>query len=153
MTSDCALGLLSLLGIGFHSYLDGVTYAISSSVSTFTGALVALGMVVHEFAEGVVTYALLLRGGFSERRSFLLAFAAGDVSTPLGTLTSFAFVSHISEPVLGLLLSLSAGTLVYVGATHLLPGAVREPRKHSLIALIVGALVAIGIILAKQWAE
>jgi zinc and cadmium transporter len=113
MTSDCALGLLSLLGIGFLSYLDGVTYyAISSSVSTFTGALVALGMVVHEFAEGVVTYALLLRGGFSERRSFLLAFAAGDVSTPLGTLTSFAFVSHISEPVLGLLLSLSAGTLV-----------------------------------------
>ena len=112
MTSDCALGLLSSLGIGFHSYLDGVTYAISSSVSTFTGALVALGMVVHEFAEGVVTYALLLRGGFFERRSFLLAFAAGDVSTPLGTLTSFAFVSHISEPVLGLLLSLSAGTLV-----------------------------------------
>jgi zinc transporter ZupT len=112
MTSDCALGLLSLLGIGFHSYLDGVTYAISSSVSTFTGALIALGMVVHEFAEGVVTYALLLRSGFPERRSFLLAFAAGDVSTPLGTLTSFAFVSHVRKPILGLLLSLSAGTLL-----------------------------------------
>ncbi len=141
------------MGIGFHSYLNGVTYAMSSSVSTFTGALIALGMVVHEFAEGVVTYALLLRSGFSERRSFLLDFAAGDVSTPLGTLTSLAFVSHISEPVLGLLLSRSAGTQVYVGATHLLPGAECEPRKHGLIALIVGVLVAIGIILAKQWVE
>jgi zinc and cadmium transporter len=149
VTSDYALGLLPLLGIGFHSYLDGVIYAISFSVGTLTGALVALGMVLHEFPEGVVTYALLLRSGFSERMSFVLAFAAAAVTTPLGTFTSFAFVSRISEPALGLLLALSAGTLVYVGATHLLPRAEREPRRYSLIALVVGVLVAVGIILSK----
>lgn len=149
MSSDYALGLLPLAGIGFHSYLDGVIYAISFSVGTFTGALVALGMILHEFPEGVVTYALLLRSGFSERMSFVLAFAAAAVTTPLGTFTSFAFVNRISEPALGLLLAFSAGTLVYVGATHLLPRAEREPRRYSLIALGVGVLVAIGIILSK----
>ena len=50
----------------------------------------------------------------------------------------------------GQLLAFSAGTLVYVGATHLLPRAEREPRRYSLIALVVGVLVAIGIILAKR---
>jgi zinc and cadmium transporter len=50
---------------------------------------------------------------------------------------------------LGALLALSAGALVYVGATHLLPQAEREPRRFSLIVLAAGILVALGIVLSK----
>jgi zinc transporter ZupT len=148
-TADYALGLIPLVGIGFHSFLDGVIYSISFSVSLLTGGLVALGMVLHEFPEGIVTYTLLIRGGFSERRSFLLAFLAAALTTPAGTLISYPFVSRIGSPLLGLLLALSAGALVYVGATHLLPQAEREPRRYSLVALAAGVLVALGIILSK----
>jgi zinc and cadmium transporter len=148
-TTDYALGLVPLLGIGFHSFLDGVIYSISFSVDVFTGALVALGMVLHEFPEGIVTYALLLRSGFSERFSFQLAVLAAAITTPLGTLVSFPMISRISEPTLGLLLALSSGTLIYVGATHLLPRAEQEPRRYSLLALATGVAVAIGIIVSK----
>ena len=149
-TADYALGLVPLIGIGFHSFLDGVIYSISFSVSLLTGAIVALGMVLHEFPEGVVTYTLLVRSGFSERRSFLLAFLAAGLTTPVGTLVSYPFVSRIDPPLLGLLLALSAGALVYVGATHLLPRAEREPRRFSLVALAAGILVALGIILSNR---
>jgi zinc transporter ZupT len=54
-TADYALGLVRLIGIGFHSFLDGIVYSISFSISMLTGALVAIGMVLHEFPEGVVT--------------------------------------------------------------------------------------------------
>ncbi len=148
-TSDYALGLVPLIGIGFHSFLDGAIYSISFSVSAFTGALVALGMVLHEFPEGVVTYTLLARSGFSGRQSLLLAFAAAALTTPLGTLVSYPFVSRIDPPMLGLLLAFSAGALVYVGATHLLPRAEREPRRYSLVALAAGVLVALGIVISK----
>jgi zinc transporter ZupT len=148
-TAEYALGLIPMLGIGFHSFLDGVVYSISFSVSMFTGALVALGMVLHEFPEGIVTYTLLIRGGFSERSSFLLAFLAAGLTTPLGTLVSYPFVSRIDPPLLGLLLALSAGALIYVGATHLLPQAEREPRRFSLVALGTGILVAAGIVLSE----
>jgi zinc and cadmium transporter len=148
-TAEYALGLVPLLGIGFHSFLDGVVYSISFSVSLFTGALVAVGMVLHEFPEGIVTYTLLVRSGFTERRSFLLAFVAAAVTTPLGTLVSYPFVSQIDQPILGALLALSAGALIYVGATHLLPQAEREPRRFSLVALTAGILVALGIVLSK----
>jgi zinc and cadmium transporter len=147
-TAEYALGLVPLLGIGFHSFLDGVMYSISFSVSILTGALVALGMVLHEFPEGIVTYTLLIRGGFSERSSFLLAFLAAGLTTPLGTLVSYPFVSRIDPPLLGLLLALSAGALIYVGATHLLPQAERERRRFSLVALGAGILVAVGIVLS-----
>jgi zinc transporter ZupT len=106
-------------------------------------------MVLHEFPEGIVTYTLLLRSGFSERKSYLLAFIAAALTTPLGTFVSYPFITQIDPPLLGLLLAFSAGALIYVGATHLLPRAEREPRRFSLVALAAGILVAIGIIISK----
>lgn len=148
-TAEYALGLVPLIGIGFHSFLDGIVYSISFSVSLLTGALVALGMALHEFPEGIVTYALLIRSGFSERWSLILALLAAALTTPLGTLVSYPFVSQIAPQFLGQLLAFSAGALVYVGATHLLPRAEREPRKYNLVALSAGVFVAVGIILSK----
>jgi len=145
-TAGYTIGLLPLVGIGFHSFLDGIVYAISFSVSPLTGALVAVGMVLHEFPEGIVTYALLVRGGFSERRALILALIAAALTTPVGTLVFYPFVNRIDPSALGMLLALSAGALIYVGATHLLPQAEREPRRFSLLAVVAGLLVALGII-------
>jgi zinc transporter ZupT len=50
---------------------------------------------------------------------------------------------------LGLLLALSAGALVYVGASHLLPEVEKENRRYSLVALAAGVLVAAAIKLTK----
>jgi ZIP family zinc transporter/zinc and cadmium transporter len=35
------IGLVPMLGIGFHSFIDGVVYSITFTVSLFTGALAA----------------------------------------------------------------------------------------------------------------
>jgi ZIP family zinc transporter/zinc and cadmium transporter len=138
-----------MLGIGFHSLIDGIIYSVTFSVSIFTGALSAIGMVLHEFPEGIVTYILLIRGGFRPGTAFLSALGAAALTTPVGTLISFPVISQIEKPILGALLSLSAGALVYVGATHLLPRAEKEPRRFSLVALGAGIMVAVGIMLSK----
>ncbi|WP_150303231.1 ZIP family metal transporter [Pseudomonas saliphila] len=143
------LGLVPMIGIGFHSFIDGFVYSITFSVSVFTGVLTATGMVLHEFPEGIITYLLLLRGGFGERSALLLALMAASLSTPLGMLVSWPFISRIDEPLLGVMLSLSAGALVYVGATHLLPQAEKEHGRFSLLALISGVLVAVLIVSSK----
>ena len=147
---EYAIGLVPMLGIGFHSFIDGMVYSITFAVSLFTGALAAVGMVLHEFPEGIVTYLLLIQSGFSERYALLLAFLAAALTTPFGMLVSFPFVSQIERQDLGVLLALSAGALVYVGATHLLPQAEKEPRKYSLVALGTGIVVAIIIVMSEQ---
>jgi zinc and cadmium transporter len=146
---DYAIGLIPMFGIGFHSFIDGFIYSITFSVSVFTGLLAATGMVLHEFPEGIITYLLLIRAGISEKRSFLLAFLAAAVTTPVGMLVSYPYISQISKPFLGALLGFSAGALVYVGATHLLPQAETENKRYSLFALGAGILVAIIIVLSK----
>ena len=147
-SAQFAIGLVPLLGIGFHSFIDGFIYSIAFTVGVSTGILATTGMVLHEFPEGIITYLLLLRSGFSERTALVLAFLAAALSTPLGMLVSYPFISRIDRPLLGALLSLSAGALVYVGATHLLPQAEKEPKKYSLTALGGGVLVAVVIMLS-----
>ena len=147
---DCGIGLTPMLGIGIHSFIDGFIYSITFTVSIFTGVLAATGMVLHEFPEGIITYLLLLRGGFRERTALILAFFAAALTTPLGMLVSYPFISQIDKPLLGILLSLSAGALVYVGATHLLPQAEKEHARFSFIALGAGIVVAVLIVLSKH---
>ena len=81
--------------------------------------------------------------------SLILAFLAASISTPLGMLVSYPYISQIDQSTLGALLSLSAGALVYVGGTHLLPQAEKEHRKYSLFALGAGIVVAVIIVLSK----
>ncbi|MGD2132284.1 MAG: ZIP family metal transporter [Maricaulaceae bacterium] len=147
-TAGYAIGLVPLVGIGFHSLVDGVVYAVSFSVSALTGVLATAGLILHEFPEGVVTYSLLLRGGFSGRTAFRLAFFASALTTPAGALVAYPFVNALEPERLGALLALSAGVLIYTGATHLLPTAEREPQRYSLLALAAGVIVALGILAA-----
>lgn len=143
------IGLLPMVGIGFHSLVDGFVYSIAFNVSIFTGFLATTGMVLHEFPEGIITYLLLVKGGFKEKKSMILAFLAAALTTPLGMLISYPIISQIDKSMLGALLSLSAGALVYVGATHLLPKAEQEKKKYSLVALGGGVLIAVIIVLSK----
>lgn len=59
------------------------------------------------------------------------------------------FVQRIDAGTLGAALALSSGALIYVGATHLLPQAEREPRRFSLVALGAGILMAVVIVASK----
>ena len=106
-------------------------------------------MVLHEFPEGIITYLLLVRAGFNEKTSLLLAFLAAAVTTPLGMLISYPYITRINKSLLGALLAFSAGALIYVGGTHLLPQAETEHKKYSLFALGAGILVALVIVLSK----
>lgn len=146
---DYAIGVVPMLGIGFHSLIDGFIYSIAFTVSVLTGYLATLGMVLHEFPEGIITYLLLVRSGFSERKAAALAFAAAAATTPVGMLVSYPLVRRIDTPTLGALLALSAGALVYVGATHLLPRAEQEKKRYSVVALAGGVLVAMIIVMSK----
>jgi zinc transporter ZupT len=148
-SADYSLGVVSTLGIGFHSFLDGMVYSITFTVSVFTGALAATGMVLHEFPEGIITYVLLARSGIKDKTALMAAVIAAGLTTPLGMLVSFPFVSAIGDRLLGVLLALSGGALLYVGASHLLPQAEKEKKRYSLIAFAVGMLVAVLVVLSK----
>jgi zinc transporter ZupT len=144
---DLARGATPALGIGFHSLVDGIIYAVTFKVSVFTGVLAAIGMVLHEFPEGVITYMLLQRSGIDRKKAAIYALLAAGGSTVLGALISYPFLDRLGQPVLGALLAAAAGALVYVGASHLLPAIEEEEKKYTLVSLAAGVLTAVFIVL------
>jgi zinc and cadmium transporter len=146
---ESSLGPVASLGIGFHSFVDGIVYSVTFSVSILTGALAAFGLVLHEFPEGVVTFLFLRASGLDEKKSTIYAIIAAAITTPLGTLISYPLIGSLEKSTLGALLAFSAGALIYVGATHLLPEAEKEGKKYSLLTLAIGILVAILIIMSE----
>lgn len=143
-------GLTPVLGITLHSLIDGVIYAVTFQVSIFTGALTALGMILHEFPEGVITFVLLERGGLGRRKAAGYAFLAAALSTPLGAVTAYPLISILRGRTLGALLALSAGALVYVGAAHLVPEVEEQENLSSLLTLMAGVAAGVLIIFLKR---
>ncbi|MCG8440357.1 MAG: ZIP family metal transporter [Caulobacterales bacterium] len=141
-----AAGLTPMLAIGLHSFIDGVVYTVTFSVSAASGLLTTVGLILHEFPEGIIVYALLHHAGFSPRHAFLLAFLAAAATTPLGALLAYPLVDALRGPGLGDLYAVAAGVLLYVSAGHLLPHVEREPALRGLPAAALGAVVALAMI-------
>jgi len=144
-----AFGITALEGIGLHSLLDGIIYTVTFNVSVFTGVMAGIGLVVHEFAEGVITFSVLVQGGVSHRKAFLYAFFVASLTTPLGAFLAFPFVSTLSSQILGLALGFVVGVLIYVSASHILPEAAIHEKRHSYAAFLAGIAVAILILLCE----
>ncbi len=135
-----ALAFIPIAGIAVHSFIDGIVYSSAFSIDAYTGMVAVSGLLLHEFPEGIIAYVLLLRGGLSERRALVVAFLAAAATTPLGMVVSYPFISQLVGEPLGWMLAISAGALVYVGASHLVPHVEHENQKGSTLAFGLGIL-------------
>ena len=143
-------GLVPLVGIGLHSLLDGVIFAVTFSADMTTGFLAALGMVLHEFPEGIIMATLLLHHGYARRRAGWTAFLAAGLTTPLGALVAFPLVDLLAPALLGPLLAMSGGALVYLGVAHLLPITLKKGGAVGTVWLGAGVLLALLALAAKH---
>jgi zinc transporter ZupT len=138
--------VIPVLVLGFHSLVDGAILAVTFDVNIFTGALTALGMILHEFPEGIVTFVLLNGGGLPTGRARVYAFGVAALSTPVGALLAYPFVHTMERSAAGVLLALSAGALLYAGASHLLPEVQEEGERRGILTLLLGVLIAMTIL-------
>ena len=138
-----AAALTPLLAIAIHSFLDGTIYAVTFSTSFSSGVYASTSLILHEFPEGIMAFAILRRYGFSNRSSFIWGFVASGLTTPLGVLISEPFVLHLSQNWTGGLSALSAGLLLYVATGPLMMPMREERPGHSLAALTAGVGLAV----------
>lgn len=147
---ELAFGITTIEGIGIHSFIDGIIYSVTFSVSIFMGILAGIGLVVHEFAEGVITFSVLIKGGVSDKKAIVYAFIVAALTTPIGAFLAFPFVSNLNSSTLGLALGFVVGVLIYISASHLLPEGRGYDKEHSYLAFLAGIGLALFIMLSKN---
>ena len=147
---ELAFGVTAVEGIGIHSFVDGIVYAVTFSTSIFIGIVSGVGLVIHEFAEGVITFSVLIKAGVEKKKATLYALIVSSLTTPLGAFIAYPFVSKLNDSVLGLALGFMVGALIYTSAAHLLPEAREYEKKHSVLAFIAGVVLSLIIVFTKM---
>ncbi len=141
-----AFGYASIIALGFHSFVDGLIYEATYHAEFFTGAIASLGLLLHEFPEGVIAYFLARRAGLSRALSVWWAFVAASVTTVAGAYVATTYIERVSALPLGPLLGLAAGGLLYIIIFHLAPHASSTPLKRGYIMASVGVAVGLAAI-------
>jgi len=118
---DPAAGWLALLGLGVHTFFDGVAIAAGFMIGPALGALLSIAVVLHKVPEGFTIASVMLAGGHSP------AAALGAGAT-LGVLTLAGAIAtgFVAEHHVGYALAVSAGVTIYVAASDLIPEVNRE---------------------------
>lgn len=134
-----------ILAIAAHSFIDGIVYSVTFAASFESGVLASLSLILHEFPEGVIAFAILKRHGVSTRSAFVWAFLAAAATTPLGVLVSGPFMLSANEAILGTLFAISAGLLVFVATGPLMAPLRETPPARGLGSVLAGVALAVGI--------
>lgn len=138
-----AEALTPLLAVALHSFLDGVIYSVTFAASFESGVYASTSLIMHEFAEGVIAFAILARHGYRVKEALLWAFLAAGATTPLGALVSGLFLTGLGPEVVAMLYALSAGLLIYVATGPLMQPLREEPPLRGIAALGGGVVIAL----------
>jgi zinc transporter ZupT len=134
---EAELGAMSAAGLSFHSFLDGIAIGVGFQTSTAMGLLIALGIIAHDFSDGLNTVTVVLAHGSSHRNAVFWLMI--DMSAPvLGAASTLMF--NLRAGLLPWLLAFFAGSFLYIGASDLLP----EAREHD--SPLVGVATCMGML-------
>jgi zinc and cadmium transporter len=131
-------GMVMFSGLFFHSLLDGIIIGVGFEIDPRVGLLTSLGIIMHEVPEGVTSFSLLMSS--IARKTALKMSIAVALATPLGALSSLAFIGGLSESTVGLLLAMAGGSFLYIGASDLIPETHEEKGVANAGFLFLGIL-------------
>jgi zinc and cadmium transporter len=131
-------GMVMFSGLFFHSLLDGIIIGVGFEIDPRVGLLTSLGIIMHEVPEGVTSFSLLMSS--IARKTALKMSIAVALATPLGALSSLAFIGGLSESTVGLLLAMAGGSFLYIGASDLIPETHEEKGVANAGFLLLGIL-------------
>ncbi len=132
--------ILVTVGDTIHNFIDGVAIGAAFMVSPPLGLVAAISTFFHEIPHEIGDFGILLKAGWS-RKKILVVNIFSALSTILGAL--FVAYFAINEQLLGVMLGISAGFFLYLGAVDFLPHTSAGFKNNSriLIPLILGILL------------
>jgi zinc and cadmium transporter len=119
-----AVGPLLLLGDGVHNFVDGIVIAVTFAVSIELGIAASVAIVVHEVAQEIGDFAVLLDAGYSPRRAMVWNTISG-LTTLVGAALAYAIADRI-EPATPYVMAVAASTFLYIGMADLIPALHRH---------------------------
>jgi len=140
--------LLVAIGIFIHNFPEGIATLAGTLKDMQLGILLATAIAIHNIPEGIIVAAPVCAASGKPKKAILWSFLSG-VSEPLGAiLAGLILLPFINDLLIAGMLAVVAGIMVFISLDELLPMCQRYRYEHlSILGLILGFLV-MGISLA-----
>ena len=117
---------LVIFGDTIHNFIDGVAIAAAYLTNPYFGVIIALSSFLHETPHEIADFGVLMSAGWSRSKTFMANLFSAMATFP-GALFVFFFMQDGQEKI-GVLLAISAGIFLYLGASDFLPEVGEEER-------------------------
>lgn len=136
------MGLFTALAIAIHNFPEGMATFAAGLSGTEIAIPIAVAIAIHNIPEGIAVSVPVSYGTGSRRKGFLLSFLSG-LAEPVGALLAyFILLPFFSEKIFGVLFAGVAGIMVFISIDELLPTARAYGHHHlSVYGFLAGMLV------------
>jgi ZIP family zinc transporter len=119
-------GVLVALGLSIHNFPEGMATFIGGMEDVHLGLAIAVAIAIHNIPEGLAISAPIYAATGSRRKAFLWSFFSG-VSEMIGAcLTAIVLMPFLSETLIGFTLAAVGGIMVAISIDELVTRAGRK---------------------------
>lgn len=136
------VGIVSSIAIILHNIIEGMAIYNTFNTSINLGILLSIGVGLHNIPLGMVLSSTFYKSLSNKKKSNVIIFLI-STSTFVGGLIMCIFNNVFkNEFIIGLLLSITVGMLVYINIIEILPKLIKSKDKKMIItSIIVGILI------------
>ena len=133
------IGIVTSVAFILHNIIEGMSLYIATITDLKMGLLLCVGIGLHNLPMGLVIASTFLNE-YSKKKITVISLII-SLSTTLGGIY-ILFSGIQSELIMGLLLSVTLGMLIYIAFCELLEQVLRiEDKKISYIGVVIGIVI------------
>lgn len=138
-----SIGIMSLVGDGFHNLIDGLIIGGSYLIDIKLGITTTIAVILHEIPQEIGDFGILIHAGFNKKRALFLNFISALTSV-IGVAAAL-YIGGQTEKFLDVLLPFAAGGFIYIAGSDLLPELKKDHGIKASIGQLLSILTGIGI--------
>lgn len=143
------MGLLTAAAIAIHNFPEGIATFATAANDTALGIAIAVAVAIHNIPEGIAVSIPIYYATGNRTKAFWYSVLSG-VAEPVGGLVAYLILMpFMSAAVMGAMLAIVAGIMVFISIDELLPAAREYGEEHTAIyGVVVGmAIMAVSLII------
>ena len=137
------IGVLATIALIIHNFVEGMAIYLTAANDINLGIMMALGVGLHNIPLGIIITTTL--NSDKNTGKYLFCIISLFISSFLGGLLLYLLnINTVSDIVIGSLLALTIGMLLYIIIFELYPKVKKTTNKKiTIIGLITGVIIAL----------
>jgi ZIP family zinc transporter len=141
-------GVLTAIGITIHNFPEGMVTFVGAVENLNLGVAIAFAIAIHNIPEGLAISAPVYAATGSRSKAFLWSFLSGVSEIAGAGLAAVVLYPYLNGHVMGYTMALVAGIMVIISLDELIPVAKSFGAEHTPI---VGVLTGMAVMAFSLW--